>query len=59
MIFTSSESHLLYEMFEPEIEQFLDINNINWTDLVMDPTAYTDQEAKETAVEMFWESLTN
>ena len=59
MTFTSSGSHLFYEMFEPEIEQFLDDNNIKWTDLVEDPTAYTDQEAKETAVKMFWKGIPN
>lgn len=53
MNLTSTQCHEIYQLMEPEIEQFLEATNTNWWMLVDDPTAYTDQEAKEKAVEMF------
>ena len=51
--FTSSQAHDLYKLLEPEIELFLEKENIHWPELVADPTAFTEQEAIETSVELF------
>ena len=55
--FTSTQSAQLYELLEPEIELYLEKSKIPWTDLVMDPTAYTDQEARETSVKLFYRAI--
>lgn len=55
--FTSTQAAQLYELLEPEIEQWLEQNKKEWTDLVQDPTSYTEQEAKETSVQLFYAAI--
>ena len=54
---TSTQSAQVYELFQPEIELFLDKNNYGWVDLVDDPTAWTQQEAIETSVRLFMSAV--
>ena len=55
--FTSTQAAQLYELLEPEIEMWLDQNKKEWTDLVADPTQFTEQEMKETSVQLFYAAI--
>ena len=55
--FTSTQAAQLYELLQPEIEMWLDQNRKDWTDLVQDPTHWTEQEAKETSVQLFYAAI--